>query len=180
MLQRLRPILKASLTSGSVFILGDITNQLIQKHGDSEVHKKSLVHTVGELNWNQTMQFGFIGFTLHGPYFRKGLQYLDKWFGTTADIKAVLLKSIAGQFIIFPPYVAMYLAYSSVLNGRDPIRGILDQFPRIVTNGVLVWPFANVINFRFIPMDYRLLYINAVGVGWNSYISWETFNNESH
>jgi protein Mpv17 len=176
----MQPILKASLTSGSVFVLGDITNQIIQKKRNEKDSGKSLLDGLFELDWKQTLQFGFIGSTLHGPYFRKGLQYLDKWFGATTEIKTVLLKSIAGQFIIFPPYVAMYLAYSSVLNGRDPVRGIVEQFPRIVTNGILVWPFANVINFRFIPMDYRLLYINAVGVGWNSYISWETFNSPSH
>jgi protein Mpv17 len=157
-----RPFLKASATSGSLFILGDIINQ--------SLHKNHHQH-----NWSQTIQFGAIGFLLHGPYFRYGFTLLEKYF-PGKSIKPVLLKSIAGQLLVFPPYVLLYLSITSYLNQLDPIETIKVQFPKIFVNAVLVWPIANMITFRFVPIQHRLLFVNLVGVGWNSYLSFETYN----
>jgi protein Mpv17 len=94
-------------------------------------------------------------------------------------MKPVLIKSIAGQVLVFPPYVFIYLSITTLLNRLDYRETMTNQFPKIVTNGALVWPFVNIINFKFVPIPYRLLFINVIGVGWNSYLSFETYNKGS-
>lgn len=64
----MRPILRAALTSGSLYILGDVVNQKLLLKRD-------------RLDWGQTGRFGLVGFTLHGPYFLGGFKVLDRLYG---------------------------------------------------------------------------------------------------
>lgn len=34
-----------------------------------------------------------------------------------------------------------------------------------------MWPLAHLINFRFVPSSQRILYINTVQVGYNTFLS---------
>ena len=36
-----------------------------------------------------------------------------------------------------------------------------------------VWPAAMLVNFRFVPVDFQVLYINCVVLGWSAYLSWK-------
>jgi protein Mpv17 len=38
----------------------------------------------------------------------------------------------------------------------------------------MIWPAAHLINFRFVPSEYRILYNNVVCIAWLSGLSWLT------
>ena len=160
----LRQIGKAALTSGSLYTLGDVVNQklLIRKE---------------RLDWGQTVRFAIVGATLHGPYFLGGFKVLDRVFGTGRSLSTVLIKSISGQMLVFPPFVLLMLGYNSILENRGSpahvTSKIRDSFLPIFLNGFYCWPLANVITFRFVPDNLRIVWINCVGLVWNSYLSWE-------
>ncbi len=44
------------------------------------------------------------------------------------------------------------------------LQVIHDKLVKTVLAGYLVWPAAHVVNFRFVPSDLRVLYINSVQV----------------
>jgi protein Mpv17 len=74
------------------------------------------------------MKFGVIGATLHGPYFYKGLELLEKSFGNKKGIATVFKKSIAGQLFVFPPFLLMFLGYKAFLDNKSPIEKIRNEF----------------------------------------------------
>ena len=39
------------------------------------------------------------------------------------------------------------------------------------SNTYQVWPLAHTINFRFIPSNQRVLYINTIQIGYNCFLS---------
>lgn len=39
----------------------------------------------------------------------------------------------------------------------------------------MIWPIANIINFYYVPLHLRLLFGNAVGLGWNVLASYLAF-----
>ena len=44
--------------------------------------------------------------------------------------------------------------------------------------GCFFWPATNIFNFTLVPSSHRVLYVNAAGLLWNSYLSWQT--SEQH
>ena len=51
--------------------------------------------------------------------------------------------------------------------------------PRTFMAGGLFWPVANMVNFMWIPSTQRVLYVNAVGVVWNAYLSYASSSSSS-
>ena len=47
----------------------------------------------------------------------------------------------------------------------DKVRTV---FPTTYVTGTLFWPVVNVLNFRFCPPAYRILYVNLAGLFWNT------------
>ncbi|KAI8898165.1 hypothetical protein BC833DRAFT_526192 [Globomyces pollinis-pini] len=149
---------------------------MFKEHTKNQINPSLLTtyHT-STINWNQSLQFGLMGFTLHGPYFFAGFRLLDRLFGMSRNMSTVFLKTIGGHCLVFPPFICLLLSYKSLLEGKDfqtTIDRVTMQGPDIFLNGSVVWPFANMINFKFVPVPYRLAYTNLVGIGWNSYLSY--------
>lgn len=40
----------------------------------------------------------------------------------------------------------------------------------VPTQFARLWPAANFVNFRFVPPEQRILYVNAVYIGWVSFL----------
>lgn len=34
-----------------------------------------------------------------------------------------------------------------------------------------IWPLASVVNFAFVPVEKRIVFLSAVGLGWGIYMS---------
>jgi len=49
----------------------------------------SHVPTPCRVQWRQSLQFGLVGLTLHGPFFYNGFRWLDARFGTAATLQKV-------------------------------------------------------------------------------------------
>jgi hypothetical protein len=62
------------------------------------------------------------------------------------------------------------LGFSAALDREDAISRIKKQFLPIFMNGFYCWPLANIITFRYIPVAYRMIWINFVGLFWNTYL----------
>ena len=38
-----------------------------------------------------------------------------------------------------------------------------------------VWPIATMINLQFVPMQFRVLFANFIGLFWNMYLSYLSY-----
>lgn len=45
------------------------------------------------------------------------------------------------------------------------------DFTRVLLAGATIWPPAQMVNFFFVPLPYRVLFMNMVGFGWSTYTS---------
>ena len=151
------PILKASLTSCTLYVLGDVINQqFIEK----------------SLDWNvsRTMRFGLTGACLHGPWFYMGFKQLDTLL-PSKTLKVAIYKSLLGQIGLFAPFVGFFLTFTALVERKDVWKYVKERYWDINRTGLYVWPLANIINFMFISSLYRVAYVNVVGLGWNTYLS---------
>jgi len=193
-----RHVVQSAVTSGTVMACGDVLCQFLQRRRDCD---NSLTSTSGRglenkqqrmdsdlsstdyLDLRRTSRFFIVGLTLHGPMFHYALPMLHrvKFCGVQRVVgnwqNHALPKVALGHVTIFPMYTTAFLAYLGTLEGLSVDKNIermQKRLPDLLYYGSMVWPVANVVNFAYVPLDRRLLYLNMVGVGWNAFLSFET------
>jgi protein Mpv17 len=162
-----KPVFKAALTSASVMAVGDALCQALRcRAANQDI----------SLDLKQTARFGFIGLTLHGPYFYHSFRWLDKTLGQSTTFRKAALKTALGQVTIFPIYVATFFTYMGLLEGLslDQCKEkVIKAAPPTLITGTAFWPVVNFFNFLYIPPAGRVLYVNAAGLFWNAWLSYE-------
>lgn len=162
-----KPIFRAALTSASVMAAGDAICQAIRC--------RAAQHDIS-INLKQTARFGLIGLTLHGPYFYQSFRWLDKTLGQSSTFKQAALKTALGQVTIFPVYVVSFFTYMGLLEGlslEQCREKVIKAAPPTLLTGTAFWPVVNIFNFMYVPAVHRVLYVNAAGLFWNAWLSYE-------
>ena len=76
--------------------------------------------------------------------------------------------------VFSPVAVAGYFTWRSALDGGD-LEAIRQKLDSKVKGAIMAswqfWPIANVVNFGFVPVPFRVLYNNSLSVLWNGYLS---------
>lgn len=105
---------------------------------------------------------------------------LHVWYGTIArlipatDFKAAIQKMLIDQTMFGPFLLSGFLSVNSILAG-DSLQQTgkklqRDLWPALKANWT-VWPAAMLINFRYVPVQYQVLYVSSVAFCWNIYLS---------
>ncbi|KAL9931484.1 hypothetical protein V8E36_009649 [Tilletia maclaganii] len=84
-------------------------------------------------------------------------------------------KRVAIDQGLFAPFgLFMFVASMGIMEGRS-FSGIQDKFsemyfPALLANWQL-WPAVQLINFRFVPLRYRVPFTSSIGILWTLYLS---------
>ena len=126
-----------------------------------------------ETEWNKTRTLklastGFgVGFLAH--YWYKILE---------AKKLSLLQKVFLSQLVYSPICLAAFFITLGILN-RSSKREITDNFvekgKRIYKAEWMIWPFALIINFRFVPLRYRILFDSSISLGFDVYSSYVVY-----
>lgn len=86
-------------------------------------------------------------------------------------------KVFVDQFVFAPVFLAALLSVIGYTQHRDVEKvreKIQNEYVDILTTNYAVWPWVQLINFRFVPLNYQVLLTQSVAVLWNIYFSWRT------
>ncbi|KAG3110167.1 hypothetical protein PI124_g11318 [Phytophthora idaei] len=168
------PLLTKGVTSAILFGLGDRIAQRIEKD-DAEQRdagdRHGLHRTARMMVWGGLL-FAPIG---HGWY-----NFLEKAIrgkGTAAVVK----KIAADQLIFSPPLSLAFFTYAGVSEGkplRETVETAVAKLPPTLAVNWTVWPLVHVCTFGFVPLQYRILFINVVNIGWSAFLSRMASNDE--
>lgn len=75
------------------------------------------------------------------------------------------------QFAFAPCNMALFLSTMAVMEGSSPKEKLASTYWPALSTNWLVWPFVQMANFKFVPLDGRVLVVNIVSLGWNCYLS---------
>ncbi|KAG2171520.1 hypothetical protein INT43_008246 [Umbelopsis isabellina] len=89
--------------------------------------------------------------------------------------KTTLKRMITDQTLFAPMSLSLFFTVMGLVE-TGSIEGVQAKFkdaylPAIKANYQL-WPAVQLINFKFVPLPYRLPVVSTVGIAWNSYLSW--------
>ncbi|KAH7658329.1 Mpv17/PMP22 protein [Dioscorea alata] len=178
---QVHPVKTQIISSGFLWGLGDIGAQAITH---STLKNQSLPHSSEDkefkINWRRVATTSMFGFAFVGPVGHYWYEYLDRFIRLRAQLQPKTLKfvtaKVAADGLIFGPVdLLIFFSYMGFASGKniDQVKEDVkrDFLPGLVVGGG-VWPIVQIVNFRFVPVRYQLLYVNLFCLLDSSFLSW--------
>ena len=130
--------------------------------------------TVKNINWKRALRqasYCIIAATWLHYYTVKMLPYFFPDGTKYRLFKSVLYDS----FIHMPMYVVGIFTYLDLMSGKSIAQTYREVKVKAKHTIIKAWsfrPWVQYINFSLVPIQWRVLYINAFGFVWNIYLSW--------
>ncbi|EDK39901.1 hypothetical protein PGUG_03999 [Meyerozyma guilliermondii ATCC 6260] len=171
-LLRTRPLTTNCITTGFLFATGDILAQTQFSHTDD--------NSKPPFDFNRTLRATIYGSIIFAPIG-------DRWYKTLAKIKAprsisnsktdTLARVMADQ-LGFAPFLGVPLYYSAMTflemrpnPAKEAIERVENNWWSTLKVNWCVWPVFQLFNFGLVPVQFHLLTVNVISIGWNCYIS---------
>jgi hypothetical protein len=135
-----------------------------------------------KFDYRHPVEIGVLGFFSNGYILTHWYHMLEKVFGTSMICKRVVFTKVFADQLIYAPFcIVLFFAYSSWLSEGTPAKSwnefvlkCKDSFTATFLADCSVWPVANFINFRVVPLVYRAPFTAFVQLLWQSYMSFVT------
>ena len=183
----LYPLITKAITSGLIMGCGDIICQYItwdDKKGAG-------------MDWKRTLKFSFLGGVLVGPACHHWYGYLMRIFPAQTNF-AAFQRTVIDQLLFAPVFIATFFTALQILDDEDDsdalgkntrqkngiplnfdivkIKNKLQQdFWSTMQSNWALWFPAQLVNFRFVPGAYQVLFSNGISFVWNIYLSFVSF-----
>jgi protein Mpv17 len=76
------------------------------------------------------------------------------------------------QGVFAPTFIGIFLSSMALMEGGKPSDKLSKSyFPALKAN-YMIWPWVQLVNFKVVPLEHRLLFVNVIAIGWNCYLSY--------
>lgn len=171
-----KPLLTQAITCGVLYGAGDVVAQRIERYQAVPVSSQEQKGNHGEesgFDVPRTMRLASFGAALDAPILKSWYDLLDKYI-PRADARAVAVKLVLDQVFCAPLIYVLFFPYLGFLKGAS-IAEIKEKIQRDFLTTYLadcaLWLPAGVINFKFVPPAFRVLYVSAVSFVWSIYLA---------
>ena len=84
----------------------------------------------------------------------------------------MLARVAADQLLFAPVMIGVFLGSMATLEGTSPRAKLERSYETALTTNWMIWPFVQMFNFKFVPHQHRLFFVNSISIGWNCYLSY--------
>ncbi|KAJ7431801.1 hypothetical protein B0H11DRAFT_2128493 [Mycena galericulata] len=169
-----RPHTTLAVTGGCLNAFGDVVAQCSHNILRKPHEDRSSFDPI------RTLRFFVFGATI-SPFLGRWNAFLERQFPLRAlngtgkvSLKALSKRVACDQIVMAPIGLVAFIGSMGVLEGRTRkqiAQKYSDLFmPTLVTNWS-VWPLLQVVNFRYMPLPYRVPFQSTCGVFWTLYLS---------
>lgn len=163
------PVTTKCVTSGLLSLGADVVCQV--QFGDKALTEKDM-----ELDLWRVLKFTSIGAFFVGPTLHFWYGFLARNF-VGSSLFSTIQRLAMDQLVFAPMFIPAFFSIILILDGKpemivDKLRA--DWASTMITN-YSVWVPAMFLNFKFVPPTLQVLFSNAVGFGWNIYLSYMSY-----
>jgi len=157
------------VTSGGLLSFGDFLQQHI------ELWRKT--HTTGVYDLERTGRLMLMGLFHGAPrhYFYCALEkYLPK-----KDMSTVAKKILLDELVLSVFIDSTFIYGVSYLEGYGHDKSLeetKEKFPVIYMWDWILWPPLQILNFYFLPLRFRVLFVSSLNLIWNTILSYFKHN----
>jgi protein Mpv17 len=165
--------------------VSDIMCQEMMKQVTKPKGEKATTTTprkANDLDYLRTVQVAVTGFFWSGPITHFWYAVLEKLYGLIAGVfnihnpVAGLCVRVALDSAIFSPMVITgYFTVRAFLEGNGLAgakKKLTSLFKSTLFGAWKFWPIANAFNFWFVPLQFRVLYMNVLSLFWSGYLTY--------
>ncbi|CAI6268051.1 unnamed protein product [Periconia digitata] len=154
------PLMTSSITTAVLFATGDVMAQQGVEGRGLEKH-----------DLKRTGRMAAYGGVIFGPAATKWYGFLARNINLRSTNGTIAARVAADQFIFAPTNMFVFLSSMAYLEGASPRERLQQAYVPGLTKNFMVWPWVQAINFKFVPLDLRVLVVNVISLGWNCYLS---------
>ncbi|KAL1896725.1 Protein required for ethanol metabolism [Ceratocystis pirilliformis] len=157
-----RPLLTQAVTTSILFATGDATAQLLvepKKEGK-------------KYDFARTGRMALYGGCVFGPCAATWFKFLARNVVLKNKNAETLARVACDQGLFAPVFIGLFLSSMAVLEGSDPQEKLAKSYTTALVSNYYLWPAVQMVNFKFMPLQHRLLFTNVISIGWNSYLSY--------
>ncbi|WVF68331.1 hypothetical protein IAT40_003096 [Kwoniella sp. CBS 6097] len=170
-----RPVPTLIITNGVLNSIADILAQT----SSMVLHDASSPDPKPTYDPARTFRFAIYGMAM-GPLIGRWMRVLERAIPVRAGAAAAgngvqLAKRVAADQIIMAPFgMMLFVGSMGVMEGRsgDEIQQKFSDMylPALIANWK-VWPLIQTINFKLMPIQYRVPFQSTCGIAWTLYLS---------
>ena len=158
-------------TSGTVYAIGDVLSQ------------RSAGARMGDLDRWRVARSLVVGFVGHGPMSHVWYHVSEDFFDNVVRLPHAwwdfLPKVALDQAVFGPIWNNSYILLLGVMQLRRP-GDVWDDMRRttvpLMLAGLRLWPFVHVVVYGLIPVENRLLWVDAVEIVWVTILASTVFS----
>jgi len=123
------------------------------------------------INSNHIVTNWFVA-AMFGPAATNWFKFLQTKIVLKNKNLEIVARVAADQTLFAPTNLFIFLSSMAIMEGSSPSEKLEKTYTTALTKNWMVWPFVQLINFRFIPLEHRVLLVNVISLGWNCYLSY--------
>ncbi|KAF2401923.1 hypothetical protein EJ06DRAFT_491768 [Trichodelitschia bisporula] len=155
-LQR-RPLVTQMTTTAVLFGTGDILAQRVFAPSPQG-------HDI-----SRTARMATYGGLIFGPAATAWYKFLARM--PVSGATGLAARIGADQLLFTPVNLCAFLSFMAATEGASPRKRLAEAFWPAYKGNLMVWPAVQAVNFTYVPLAHRVLVVNVVALGWNSYLA---------
>ena len=84
----------------------------------------------------------------------------------------IVAKVLTDQCVFASTNLFCFLSSMAIMEGSDPKEKLASTYTGALQKNWMLWPLVQGVNFKFVPLEHRVLVVNVVSLGWNCYLSY--------
>lgn len=157
-----RPILTQAISTAVLFATGDvIAQQAVEKKGLKD-------HSLP-----RTGRMALYGGAVFGPGATLWYQMLQRRVKIPGSPNLEILARVGiDQTVFATTNIFLFLSSMAIMEGTDPKKKLDNSYFTALKKNWMLWPAVQFTNFKYVPLEHRVLVVNFVSIGWNCYLSY--------
>jgi protein Mpv17 len=114
----------------------------------------------------RTGRMAFYGGCIFGPAATTWFGFLQRRVVIPGRPNLEIVARVAADQCLFASTnLFVFLSTMAVLEGTDPQKKLESTYKQALTKNWMVWPWVQLTNFKFVPLEHRVLVVNIVSLG---------------
>ncbi|KAL6716745.1 Protein required for ethanol metabolism [Lecanora helva] len=124
-------------------------------------------------NFARTGRMALYGGAIFGPAATTWFAFLARRinFPSRPNL-TIAARVLTDQTVFASANLGCFLTSMALLEGGDPGEKLRGAYWTALKSNWILWPGVQAVNFKFVPLEHRVMVVNVVALGWNCYLSY--------